>query len=83
MKEIKTGQIVKFHTPNYDEDPEQLYLVLEFMEHGEKSRARIQTLNTGVSFPWTTIVYAKDLEVDEVQTFQLDYYLQFGKHQLF
>lgn len=76
MKPIKRGQIVKLHTPYEDEDPNQLYLVLEFMEDGDRSRARIETLNTGFSFPWTTIVYAKDLEIDEMQRKQVARYLK-------
>ena len=78
MEQIKRGQIVKFHTPNEDENPEQLYLVLEFIEDGERSRAKLKILNTGYSFPWVIVVYSRDLEVDEGQTFELDYYLKYG-----
>tara|TARA_R110002096_G_scaffold275178_1_gene468929 strand:+ start:87 stop:338 length:252 start_codon:yes stop_codon:yes gene_type:complete len=83
MKQIRRGQIVKFHTPNHDEDPEQHYLVLEFIADGERSRVKMKTLNTGYSWPWISVVYAKDLEVDEGQTFELDYYLEFSKQNLF
>jgi len=83
MKPNRRGQIVKFHTPYEDEDPNDFYLVLEYMEHGERSRVRVQALNTGYSFPWTTILYAKDFEVDEGQTFELDYYLEHGNYDLF
>ena len=40
------------------------------MEHGERSRAKIEALSTGFLFPPNTIVYTKDLEIDEVQIFQ-------------
>jgi hypothetical protein len=39
--------------------------------------------NTGLTSPPTSLVLAEDLEVDEVQTFQLEYYLKFGDHNLF
>jgi len=83
VKPTRSGQIVRFHTPNEDEDPEQLYLVREVIEDGEKSRIIILALNTGYSFPWTSLVYLNDLEVDELRTFQLDYYLKYGDHGLF
>lgn len=54
------------------------------MEDGERSRVRIQEASSnGSIFPWTTILYAKDFEVDELQTSQLDYYLKYGDHGLF
>jgi len=80
MKQIKRGQIVKFHTPNIDENPEQLYVVLEFFEDEDKSRALIRPLKTGLSIPGTLKVFSKDIEIDALQTFQLEYYLEFGKH---
>ncbi|WP_377878528.1 hypothetical protein [Algibacter miyuki] len=83
MKLNRRGQIVKFHTPNHDEDPEQLYIVLEYIEDGNRSRAKIQALNTGLSFPSTSIMLVEDLEVDEGQTLELDYYLKHGDHGLF
>lgn len=83
MKQIKRGQIVKFHTPNIDEHPEHLYVVLEFFEDVEKSRALILPLNTGLSIPGTLKVFSEDLEIDELQTYQLEYCLKFVKHDLF
>ena len=83
MKPNRRGQIVKFHTPYEDEDSEQLYVILEYIEDGIRSRAKIQAANTGLSFPPISLVLVEDLEVDEVQTFQLDYYLEFGNHDLF
>ncbi|WP_405295129.1 hypothetical protein [Algibacter sp. Ld11] len=76
MKPNRRGQIVKFHTPNYDEDPNDLYLVLEFIEDNDKSRVKMRALNTRYSFPWLSAVYAKDLEVDVLTTKQLERYLE-------
>jgi hypothetical protein len=83
MKPNRRGQVVKFHTPYEDEDPEQLYLILEYIEDGCRSRAKILAANTGLAFPPISLVWAEDLEVDEGQTFELDYYLKHGKHDLF
>jgi hypothetical protein len=68
MRPNKQGQIVKFHTPLYGENSEQLYVVLEVIEDDEKPRADIQALNTGLSFPPINTVHLSDLEVVEVNT---------------
>ena len=68
MKPIEKGQIVKFHTPLADENPNQLYVVLEVIEDDERPRADIQALNTGLSFPPINTVRLGDLEVVEVDT---------------
>jgi hypothetical protein len=83
MKPSRRGQVVKFHTPYEDEDPEQLYVILEYIEDGCRSRVKIQAANTGLSLPSISLVVAEDLEVDEGQTFELDYYLEHGDHDLF
>lgn len=57
----KDGQMVRFHTPLADEDPEQIYVVLELKENGERSRADIQALGTGWSFPPINTVLFSDL----------------------
>lgn len=67
----KEGQIVRFHTPLADEDPEQIYVVLELKEDGERSRADIQALGTGWAFPPICTVLLSDLEVVEVGTLDL------------
>ena len=56
MQPTMRGQIVKFHTPYEDENPEQLYVVLEFIEDGERSKAKILALNTGLSFASISLV---------------------------
>lgn len=68
MKPTKQGQIAKFHTPLADENPEQLYVVLEVIEDDERPRAEIQALNTGLPFPPINKVHLDDLEVVEVST---------------
>jgi hypothetical protein len=83
MKPSRRGQVVKFHSPYEDEDPEQLYVILEYIEDGYRSRATMQAANTGLSLPSISLVLAEDLEVDEGQTFELDYYLEHGEHDLF
>ncbi len=66
MRPVKTGQIVKFHTPFSDEDTDQLYVVLELYDDVERPRAHIQTLNTGFPFPLISTVLVEDIEVAEV-----------------
>ena len=68
MKPIKEGQIVRFHTPLGDENPSQLYVVLEVFEDDDNPRADIQPLNTGLSFPPIIKSKLDDLEVVEVET---------------
>ncbi|WP_338645049.1 hypothetical protein V5J73_08700 [Flavobacterium sp. KS-LB2] len=68
MKPIEKGQIVKFHTPLPEENPSQLYVVLEVITDDERPRADIQALNTGLSFPPINTVRLGDLEVVEVDT---------------
>lgn len=65
----KYGQIVRFHTPLADEGPEQIYVVLALKENGERSKAYIQALGTGLAFPPINTVLLSDLRVVEVGTF--------------
>lgn len=59
----KIGQVAKFHTPLPDEDPNQLYVVLEIIKDVEKPRAAIKAVNTGLSFPPINTVLLDDIEV--------------------
>jgi transcription antitermination factor NusG len=68
MRPTKQGQIVKFHTPLADENPDQLYVVLEVIEDVERPRADIQALNTALPFTPINTVRLGDLEVVEVDT---------------
>ena len=71
MVPTKEGQIVKFHSPLADENPDQQYVVLEIKEDGERSRVDIKALNTGLSFPPVNTVLLSDLEVIQVDTSDL------------
>lgn len=71
MRPKKPGQVAKFHTPLPDENPDQLYVVLEIKEDVERPRADIKALNTGLSFPPVNTVLLDDLEVVEVETSDL------------
>lgn len=68
MTPNKTGQVAKFHTPIPDENPNQIYVVLEIIEDDIRPRADIQALNTGLPFPPINTVSLKDLEVVEVES---------------
>ena len=71
MKPNKKGQVAKFHTPLPDENPDQLYVVLEIKEDDERPRADIKALNTSLSFPPINTFLLDDLEVVEVNTADL------------
>jgi transcription antitermination factor NusG len=68
MTPNKTGQVAKFHTPLPDENPNQIYVVLEIIENDIRPRADIQALDTGLPFPPINTVLLKDLEVVEVES---------------
>lgn len=67
------GQLVKYHTPFPDENPDQLYVLLEIFEYGEgiKPNATIKALNNGWMFPPTQKVFLEDLQIAEVDTTDL------------
>lgn len=71
MTPSKIGQVVKFHTPLPDENPDQLYVVLEIKEDGNRSRADIKPLHTGLSFPPINTVRLNELTVVELPTDEL------------
>jgi hypothetical protein len=71
MRPNKIGQVAKFHTPLTDENPNQLYVVLEIIEDDERPRADIKALNTGLSFPPINTIKLDDLEVVDVDTADL------------
>jgi len=48
MKTTKVGQVVKFHTPLADEDPNQLYVILEIKGDDATARVDIKALHTGL-----------------------------------
>jgi hypothetical protein len=55
-------QIVKFHTPLEDENPDQLYLLIQAFDN----RAEILALSTGLRFPPINTVTMNDLEVVDI-----------------
>ena len=73
LRPNEPGQIVKFHTPYPDEDPNQLYLLLEIFDYGDdrKATATIKALIKGWSFLPINTVFLEDLEVAEVNTTDL------------
>lgn len=71
MRPNQIGQVAKFHTPLPDENPDQLYVVLEINEDDERPRVVIKALNIGLSFPPINTVLLNDLEVVEVDTTDL------------
>ena len=71
MRPNKPGQLARFHTPLPDENPNQLYVVLEIKEDAERSRADIQDLFTDLTFSPINTVLLDDLEVVEVDTSDL------------
>ena len=71
MRPNKPGQVAKFHTPLPDENPNQLYVVLEIKEDVERPRSDIKALNTGLSLPPIYTVLVDDIEVVEVDTSDL------------
>lgn len=71
MEAVKEGKIVKFHSPLADENPDQLYVVLEVIEDDERSRVKIQALNTGLPFPPVNTVKLADLETVKIDPNEL------------
>lgn len=70
MKPTRPGQIVKYHTPFPDEDPNQLYVVLEILK-GERTDAKIRALNTGMPLAPVFVTDTNDLMVVEINTSEL------------
>ncbi len=71
MRPNKPGQVPKFHIPLPDENPDQLYVVLEINEDDKRPLADIRALNTGLSFPPINTLLLDDLEVVEGDTSDL------------
>lgn len=71
MRPNKPGQVVRFHTPLPDEDPQQLYVALEIIEDDERPRALIKALPADRFLPLINSVSLNDLEVVKVDTTDL------------
>ena len=71
MRPNKIGGVAKLHAPQPEENPNQLYVVLEIIEDEERPRADIKALNTGLSLPPIKTVKLNDLVVKEIDTADL------------
>lgn len=71
MTPNKSGQVVKFHTPLPNENPNQQYVIQEIHFDVEKPRAKIKELNGGAPFPSIHYVLVQDLKVVELDTANL------------
>lgn len=72
MRPNKSGQIARFHTPYPQEDPNQLYIVLDAFEDTERPRAHIKALFSGMGkFTPINTVLLDDLELVDMNTSDL------------
>ena len=71
MKPTKVGQVAKFHTPLPDENPNQLYVLLEIKGDDSSARVDIKALHSGFSFAPINTVRLDDLVVVELPTSEL------------
>ncbi len=71
MKPTKVGQVAKFHRPLSDEDPNQLYVILEIKGNDSSARVDIKALHTGLSIVPINTVRLDDLIVVELPTAEL------------
>lgn len=71
MKPNKIGQLVRFHTPYPDEDPNLLYIVLDLKTAVEKPRVDIKALNSGLTFTPINTVLLEDLEIAKIDVSDL------------
>ena len=71
MKPSNVGQVVKFHTPLADEDPNQLYIILEIKGIDDTTRVDIKTLNAGHHLTSIMTVKLKELVVVGLPTHEL------------
>ena len=62
MKPTKAGEIVRFHTPFEDEDPNNIYVIIEIHLDVNTPRCKIKALDTGLKFPPINVVKVDDLE---------------------
>ncbi|MAZ73525.1 MAG: hypothetical protein CMC70_10305 [Flavobacteriaceae bacterium] len=79
MTKFKKGQIVKFHTPFPEEDPQARYIILEVTEYKEDrkmSRALVKSIGTKIHFVPTHVYLLDDLEIDEGLTRCLKRYVE-------
>ena len=63
QKPDKKGQIVKYHSPLPDEDPNQEYIVTEIHLDTDNPRAHIKPVNIKLTLPPKYVVSVDDLTV--------------------
>jgi hypothetical protein len=63
MNPNKKGQKVRFRSPLDDNELHQIYEIIEIFLDVEKPRTIIRAVNSGMTFPPTTIVLVEDLEI--------------------
>ena len=71
MTPTKIGQIVKFNTPMPDENPKQMYVILEIFFDVERPRAKVKALGLNFNFPPTGVFSIADFEVVEIDSTDL------------
>lgn len=71
MTPTAVGQVVKFHSPFPDEDPNQLYVVLELITDVEKPRALIKAITSDPVFSPINTVLINDLETLQIDISEL------------
>ncbi|MFN3794723.1 MAG: hypothetical protein ACK4RX_08655 [Chitinophagaceae bacterium] len=71
MTPTAVGQVVKFHSPLPDEDPKQLYVVLELITDVEKPRALIKAITSDPVFSPINTVLINDLETVQIDISEL------------
>ena len=67
MKPNKSGQLVKYHTPFPDENPKQVYLLVELYQDVERPRGYMKPLFMSDFLSGKKSVFIDELEVFEVQ----------------
>ncbi|MDD3686669.1 MAG: hypothetical protein PHE56_07875 [Bacteroidales bacterium] len=68
MAKLKAGQVVKFHSPLPNENPNQIYVVLEAHYDVDKPRAHIRALIWGQTFLPINVVLCEDLISAQIKT---------------
>lgn len=71
MKTFKVGQIVRFHTPFPDENPNQAYVIVEIADDETANRAAIKPLNFKFQFPPILTVKIADLSHVNVSALEM------------
>ncbi len=71
MKPLKVGQVVRFQTPLPDEDPNQIYVIVEISDDETSNRVAIKPLNFKFQFPPILTVKITDLSQVRVSALEM------------